>query len=416
MKLKIETLRNSILTLLIVFSIGNFDVKAQDGEKLFKANCASCHKVDKKLIGPALAGVETRWESQENLISWIRNAPEYLKTGDPYATALYEEYNKTPMTAFPQLSDDDVFAILKYIDDFKVDDKGVPTGEPGVEGTPGAGFDPLWVLLPIAIIFLILAFLLSKVIGSLVSTAVEKDPSNQGMVPKVISLSDRFKLFLKHRLTIAVIVITVLCFVFSALWDGATSLGRQQGYMPVQPIKFSHELHAGINKIECRYCHLGVEKGKSAVIPSLNICMNCHMAVAEGPVTGTEEIAKIYDAVGWDAENRQYIDNHEQKQVEWVRVHNLPDHVYFNHSQHVKVGGIECQQCHGPVEEMEELQQYAPLSMGWCINCHRETKVNFTDNVYYSTYEDLHEKLKSGEIEHVTVEGIGGTECQKCHY
>ena len=142
--------------------------------------------------------------------------------------------------------------------------------------------------------------------------------------------------------------------------------------------------------------------------------MNCHKAVKQGPTGETEEIAKIYAAVGWDAEDQKYTG--EEEPIEWVRIHNLPDHVYFNHAQHVNVGGLECQTCHGPIEEMEEVYQFAPLSMGWCINCHRQTQVQFANNDYYDIYTKYHEDLKNGSLDQVTVETIGGTECQKCHY
>ena len=102
--------------------------------------------------------------------------------------------------------------------------------------------------------------------------------------------------------------------------------------------------------------------------------------------------------------------------IEWKRIHNLPDHVYFNHAQHVSVGKLECQQCHGEVEAMDVLAQHSPLSMGWCINCHRETEVQFKGNEYYASYAKYHEQLASGDKEKVTVEDIGGLECQKCHY
>ena len=104
------------------------------------------------------------------------------------------------------------------------------------------------------------------------------------------------------------------------------------------------------------------------------------------------------------------------KEVEWVRIHNLPDHVYFNHSQHVNAGKVQCQTCHGPIQEMDEVKQFSDLSMGWCVNCHRETKVQFTSNKFYSIYEKFHEDLKKNPSDSITVAKIGGTECQKCHY
>jgi len=142
--------------------------------------------------------------------------------------------------------------------------------------------------------------------------------------------------------------------------------------------------------------------------------MNCHKNVQKGPEYGTEEIAKIYDAVGWDVKTQKYV--RPARPVQWIRIHNLPDHVYFNHSQHVVAGKVACQTCHGPIQEMKEVYQFAPLSMGWCVNCHRQTEVQFGGNNYYSTYEKLHEQLKNKTIDKVTVEKIGGTECAKCHY
>jgi hypothetical protein len=175
-------------------------------------------------------------------------------------------------------------------------------------------------------------------------------------------------------------------------------------------------VHAGVNKIDCRYCHVGVERGKQATIPSINVCMNCHKTIRNGQITGSREIAKIYRAAGFDTVAQAY-DVAKSHPVEWVRVHNLPDHVFFSHQQHVKVGGIQCQTCHGAVEEMDVLKQHAPLSMGWCLTCHRTTNIQFTSNDYYdNVFEDYHRELKEKHIQGVTVEMIGGTECQKCHY
>ena len=120
----------------------------------------------------------------------------------------------------------------------------------------------------------------------------------------------------------------------------------------------------------------------------------------------------MYKAVGWDEENQQYTG--ESQPVEWVRIHNLPDFAYFNHSQHVSVAGVACQTCHGPVEEMEIMYQYSPLTMGWCIDCHRETNVKVEGNAYY---DKIHEALsqKYG-VEKLTAAQMGGLECGKCHY
>ena len=253
--------------------------------------------------------------------------------------------------------------------------------------------------------------------------------------------------------------------------NNAISMGRQQGYQPEQPIKFSHATHAGAQKIDCQYCHDGARRSKHSVIPAANTCMNCHKAVKVGSSYGTAELTKIYASVGYDPSTDTYIEDIENKSTEdlkaiyskwiqneymkeddakvnkvdkivdtqwdaivasltdeamgdesvygpinWVRIHNLPDHAYFNHAQHVSIGKVECQQCHGKVEEMELVGQVAPLSMGWCINCHRQTEVKFTGNEYYKSYSRYVEELESGVREKVTVEDIGGLECQKCHY
>ncbi len=151
--------------------------------------------------------------------------------------------------------------------------------------------------------------------------------------------------------------------------------------------------------------------------------MNCHKNIAE--FTGdkdtiydrskefyTAEIQKLYDAVGWDKSAQKYTG--KQKPVKWVRIHNLPDFVYFNHSQHVSVAGVECQKCHGPVETFEVMKQHAPLTMGWCINCHRETEVKVEGNDYYKKIHD--ELAKKYGVQKLTAANMGGTECGKCHY
>jgi len=198
-------------------------------------------------------------------------------------------------------------------------------------------------------------------------------------------------------------------------------LGVDQGYQPVQPIHFSHKIHAGDNKIDCKYCHSSARVSKTSGIPALNVCMNCHKSIYEytGETT-TEynkefydgEIQRLYAAAGWDDTNQEYTG--DSQAVKWVRIHNLPDFAYFNHSQHVSVAGIECQTCHGPVEEMEIMYQFSPLTMGWCINCHRETNVTVKDNGYYTK---IHEELsKKYGVDQLTVAQMGGLECGKCHY
>jgi len=184
----------------------------------------------------------------------------------------------------------------------------------------------------------------------------------------------------------------------------AIAIGRSPDYSPDQPVKFSHEVHAGQNGTDCIYCHSFAPYSKTAGIPAENVCMNCHLLVRNGTRSGTFEIAKVITAF----ENN--------KPIEWIKVHNLPDHVFFSHAQHVSAGGINCKECHGEVEKMDRIKQVSDLSMGWCINCHRTRIVRFNNNKFYTEYRELAEKIKEGGIDSVTVEKLGGTECMKCHY
>ncbi|MCS7297027.1 MAG: c-type cytochrome [Bacteroidia bacterium] len=375
-------------------------LSAQDGKALFQANCASCHAVNRRVVGPALKGVHERWGGDEaEIIKFVHNSQAYINGNfkySSYAKKLYEEYNRAVMTAFTALSEAEVKAILDYI---KAETEALAaaapspsasTGASGASSTPAPEVSPiLWVLVialgAIAIALLVATLALSRLLR-----------------PEAASVRavgfERLRALLASRRFIALLILVGFIWLTNATIKKARSVGLHQGYKPVQPIAFSHKTHAGEYKIACQYCHVGVEKGKSATFPSTNICMNCHNYIQEGSRYGTKEIAKIL--ASWE----------EGKPIEWVRVHNLPDFVYFNHAQHVKVGGIACQTCHGPVEEMEEVYQYSDLSMGWCINCHRQTKVDLTANPYYAR---LHQQLKEKEV---TVERIGGLECSKCHY
>jgi hypothetical protein len=209
---------------------------------------------------------------------------------------------------------------------------------------------------------------------------------------------------IKYRFVPVLILLVSLVFQVKMIATAAIELGRSQNYAPDQPIKFSHKVHAGANRIDCKYCHTTVEYGKSAGIPAMELCMNCHILVREGARSGKFEIAKVVDA------------NETKKPVAWVRIHNLPDHVFFSHAQHVGVAKVDCQKCHGQVQEMDIMKQNSDLSMGWCINCHRQTKVNFKDNKYYDTYMKLHDDLKSGKIDTIRAVNIGANDCMRCHY
>ena len=396
-------------------SIGN-QLNAQDGKALFSQNCASCHAVNKNLTGPALAGVEDRWAEKKNLYAWIKNSAAYLKTGDPYAVKLYNDYNKTAMNLFPSLTDQDIDAILAYI-------KTVPAvGAAPVAGAaaeaPKEDSDSTLIFGLLTLILAVVSLILLQVNSNL--KKLSDDKSNipgSNPVP-----------FYRNKAYIAFIAIILFIIGGYMTTKGAMNLGRSKDYQPEQPIYYSHTVHAGVNQINCQYCHTGTYQGKQATLPSVNVCMNCHMAINEyngAPlvrengdiVDGTAEIKKLYKYAGftegqpWDPANA--------KPIEWLRIHNLPDHVYFNHAQHVNAGQVACQQCHGEIQKMGEVKQFSDLSMGWCINCHRNSEVKFKDNGFYSIYEKFHADLKSGKIDSakgITVEKIGGTECQKCHY
>ncbi|MCP4121661.1 MAG: c-type cytochrome [Bacteroidetes bacterium] len=390
------------------------------GEELFKANCTACHAMNRKLVGPSMADVWVRWESEEDLVAWIRNSQAFLETGDPYAVSLYDEYNQFPMNSYLQFTDEDIISIIDYMRGYEAytAQKEAAAGggtEAADDGGAEAGGETspyherskvvLWVLIGFLVLLLLA---LSHITGRLNKKANERHGLEGNQSFTLMSM-----LFSKR--VMGIVVLAVMVFVGYSVVSGAVNLGRSQGYMPEQPIKFSHALHAGENQIDCKYCHSGAEKSKHSYIPSTTVCMNCHKYVQEGPKYGKDEIAKIYASTGWDPKTLQF--TNAPKPVEWIRIHQLPDHVYFNHSQHVKVGGLECQTCHGNVQEMEVVQQFAPLSMGWCVNCHRQTDVKFNGNEYYeTTFERFHNELEMQQRSGVTVEDIGGAECQKCHY
>ena len=408
-----------ILAVCFTVAITSTTTYAQDGAKLFKGNCASCHKpTDQKLVGPGLKGVKSRWPDNAKLISWVKNSTEFLKTGDAYANKLYEEYGKSVMPA-QAISDAEINAIIDWAD--KGGDAPVATtadAKTAVNGSENSDTNSdtyFYVLLAVGLILIILIRVLGTVNKSLKVLVDEK----QGIVTEIKPELTPYQAFRywasNNKKIVAIIGLLIVTWTLKQGWDGLMGIGVYQGYAPEQPIKFSHEIHAGQNQIACVYCHSGVEKSKHANIPSANVCMNCHAYIQEGAVNGKEEIKKIYAALDYNPETRVYGPN--KKPIQWIRVHNLPDHVYFNHSQHVKVGKIECTQCHGAVDSMAVVKQNSPLTMGWCIDCHRKTEVDYKDNKYY---EELHKQFvndpayKKGDK--FTIGKIGGLECSKCHY
>lgn len=403
----------AIFVFLLTFSTG---VQAQDGKTLFQQKCASCHAIDKQLAGPALRGVEDRWPNKTDLYAWIRNSAALIKAGHPRAVEVYNQFNKVQMTAFPELKDAEIDAILGYIN--MPPKTEPPKGDPGGTSVSNKAAESDSALLfgILTIILAVIALILLQVNSNLRRLS---DDADGVASPEPIP-------FWRNKAYIALGAIVLFMIGGYLLFQGAAGLGRSQKYQPEQPIYYSHTVHAGINQISCLYCHNGAMQGKHANIPSVNVCMNCHMGIneyAKGPklyredgteVDGTAEIQKLYQYAGWDPATKTY--NGKGTPIDWVRIHNLPDHVYFNHAQHVTVGKQACQTCHGEIQKMGEVYQYSDLSMGWCINCHRESKVQFTDNKFYSIYEKFHEDLKNKKMDSVTVEKIGGTECMKCHY
>ncbi|WP_378185709.1 c-type cytochrome [Aquimarina sp. W85] len=389
------------------------------GKELFNSLCAACHKRYKKMTGPALYGVTDR-RDQEWLYSWIKNSAAMIASGDPQAVAIYEEYNKTAMNAFPQLSNADIDDILAYV---MVPKAAPSTPEGGVQSvavSAGSGISTDIILVALAVVFLMLVVILF-----LVNKTLRNFAAANGVELYEETATQRtpiWKAFLQNQFLVLVSVVFLLLASGYFVYGYFMQVGVDQGYQPIQPIHYSHKIHAGENEIDCKYCHSSARVSKHSGIPSLNVCMNCHKSIGEvAETTATEEyskefydgeIQKLYKAVGWDETSQSYTGKTEP--VKWVRIHNLPDFAYFNHSQHVMVAGVECQKCHGPVEEMEIMYQHAPLTMGWCINCHRETNVKVAGNEYY---EKIHEELsKKYGVDQLTAAQMGGLECGKCHY
>ncbi|SDB58259.1 quinol:cytochrome c oxidoreductase pentaheme cytochrome subunit [Flavobacteriaceae bacterium MAR_2010_188] len=394
------------------------------GKTLFNTNCAACHRLDNKMTGPALRNVEARLAAEEGLdrtwlTNWIHNSAGMVAAGDAYANEIYAEYGGTAMTAFPTLTDQDISDILAYTaEEAPVADASAANAGAAPTSQEGSGGDSnTMILLALAVLFGLLAVALILVRKTLARFAVEKGVE----IPVKESRTPIWKAFVQNQFLVLVTAILLLLVSGYFVYGYLMQIGVDQGYQPIQPIHYSHKIHAGDNQIDCKYCHSSARVSKHSGIPALNVCMNCHKSIYEynGETTAeyskefyTGEIKKLYEAVGWDEANQQYTG--KTKPVKWVRIHNLPDFAYFNHSQHVTVGQIQCQTCHGPVETMEVMYQYAPLTMGWCINCHRETEVATQGNEYYTKIHD--ELSKKYGVDKLTVAQMGGLECGKCHY
>jgi len=357
------------------------------------AICKACHTIGGgQLVGPDLKGVTEKYD-EAWLVKFIQNSQALIDAGDPAAIKVWEENSKIPMPPNPQLNEEQVKDIILYIkndgkiaasESVAVEDEITTSAEGQVEETDAHKLlaemkqEDARHMQTTFIVMIILIFI------SLFDLIVTK--------------------IVKWRWIHTIIILISLTIGGEVIFVEATGLGRQQYYQPDQPIWFSHKVHSGQNQIECEYCHFTADKSMHAGIPPVQVCLNCHNQVKEGKVTGTEEIAKIHDSYN------------NGKPIEWVKVHNLPDHVYFNHAQHVNIGQIECEECHGMVEEMDEVIQVEDLSMRWCIDCHRITEVQFASNRFYNHYKQLHALIEKGEKSSVKVVDIGGEDCQKCHY
>ena len=408
---------------------------AKKGKALFNQNCAACHALNRKMTGPALENVESRLSEDEGLdrewlYAWIKNSPAVIKSGDAYANKLYAEYNQAAMTAFPTLSNTDIDDILAYTAAAPAAAPATAAGD--VQSAAGGSGSSSGVSNEIILGALVLVFGLLVVMLLLVNKTLQRIAQANGIAIEKEGAAKRtpiWKAFAQNQFLVIVTAILLLLGSAYFAYGWMMQVGVDQGYAPIQPIHYSHKIHAGDNKIECKYCHSSARVSKTSGIPSLNVCMNCHKSIyeytgnPEGPSQEdlengytnefyTGEIKKLYKAVGWNEENQKYTG--ESQPVEWIRVHNLPDFAYFNHSQHVSVAGVDCQTCHGPVEEMEIMYQYSPLTMGWCIDCHRETNVKVEGNEYY---EKIHAELsKKYGVDNLTAAQLGGLECGKCHY
>ncbi|MGY4537588.1 mono/diheme cytochrome c family protein [Mucilaginibacter sp. UYNi724] len=404
--------------LVVVGLTAHAQADAAKGEAIFKAKCTACHKIDTRMTGPALGPQLTSETDDAYLTKWIQNNQALIAAKNPKAVKIFNEFNQAGMTVFAELSDADVGNVITYIRaDWKKiqDDKAkAPAGGAAATEDKGPSALVVWSLLGVIVIAFIVILVLNKVIATLERLLLnkkgifEEEVVEEGEKASVDKLATVKKL-LKNKKLVFFIVLCGVVGLGSFSWVTMWNTNVHQGYQPVQPIKYSHELHAGAMKIECQYCHTGAFKSKNASIPSLNVCMNCHKSVK----TESPEIHKIYDALGYDPNTAKY-DSTKAKPMQWVRIHNLPDLAYFNHSQHVKVGAIKCQTCHGQVQEMKEVYQYSPLTMKWCIQCHKRTEVNGKGNAYYDSILAAHDKIKKGEK--VTAAVLGGIECAKCHY
>ena len=410
----------SFIMIFLLLGLAGFPANAQDstaaapaaggggdvaaGQTLFNNNCASCHSVgDEVVVGPGMKGVTARVPSREWLYKWIRNSSAVIASGDAYANQIFNKYNKLQMQSFPDLTNGDIDNILAYVESASTaaaapaQDQGDAQGgqTASTEADGGLSTQYFTIILVSLLVVLLLVLLVLLMIVSLLTRFLKERKDLSEADREVLEQRTSIGKLLQSGVVKGAVGIIAVLLLGKIGLDSVMRIGVSQGYAPKQPIAYSHKLHAGEYKINCAYCHTSVYKGKSASIPAANICMNCHNVIKNG----SPEIKKLYTAI------------EKNQPIEWVRVHNIPDYAYFNHAQHTNVGGLACQNCHGEIEKMEVVQQVSPLTMGWCIDCHRKTDVNTKGNAYYDKLLAVH-----ASKEPMKVATIGGLECSKCHY
>jgi mono/diheme cytochrome c family protein len=419
---------------------GTFDAQAQ-GEGLFKAKCATCHQPHKDGTGPKLFQVREKWAAggakEGSLHKWVNNW-QAAAASDPYAEQV-SKVKPTAMNAFPDLSGDDIEAIFDYVD--AQPESVTTTGDPGAVSTDSAqqeegSFSWVWILMGIMFVVIILA------VGGVRRQLKAAIDEKEGLpVKEDASYAEEFRSWAwKNKIYVGIGSLILVLVILVTGIQGLGNIGVVEAYQPSQPIDFPHSVHAGINGIDCKYCHNSASKSKTAGIPTVNVCMNCHKQVTGRDSKQEEKIKAIYKAAGWDGS--QYTGKVDP--IKWNKVHVLPDHVYFNHSQHVTVGGIDCKQCHGDMTKQKETARVVPVSelnkiegnikltkptltMGWCIECHQEKGISEgpLDGKKDGYYDEIHKRLMNNdkslykkylEDGKVTVKELGGWECAKCHY
>ena len=379
-----SVLQISLILSLFIYLFGASGANAQDGEQLFNAKCAKCHHPVKVVTGPALQNVRTKWEASESdtlIYLWVKNYTDAVKIS-PYAASVQKSM-PTDMELFTDLDNAQIDAILDYVDGYTEDTAGNQAGGGGMTEAGGdeGGISVWWYVIG-GVLFIII-FAAASTRRQLAHLQMEKEGEDPNKDETYVDITKSWAK--KNQGAVGIIGLVTLFTLLVISYGWMKDIGVPDEYHPSQPIPaFSHNIHADINKIDCQYCHNSASKSKHAGLPTVNVCMNCHRSVDGASTEGKESVTMVRKAAGFDGQTY----TGETSPIVWNKVHVLPDHVYFNHSQHVEVGGMDCQNCHGPVEKMttahvakvgdltpaggfEDNRLTRPtLTMGWCIECH----------------------------------------------